>query len=416
MRTLLDALIRRFLVTGTLTVRYPDGRTSVHRGAPGPHIIFHVSDWRAIRRMVTDPALAFGEGYMDGTIVPVGTSLYDALDLLLTNLAAGGRQPVMAVHNFLSRALKHWTQFNPARRSRQNVAHHYDLDTRLYRLLLDPDMNYSCAYFEDGDETLAEAQRAKQRHIAAKLALRPGMRVLDIGCGWGGLGLHLAQEHGAIVTGITLSEEQLAVARARAAPLGDRVRFELMDYRALQGNWDRVVSVGMFEHVGLPHYAGYFAAIRRALTPDGIALVHAMGRSHGPAATNPWLAKYIFPGGYSPGLSEVLPAVEKSGLIMSDLEILRLHYAETLRRWRANGDAHRAEILALYDARFCRMFEFYLAGAELAFRRMGHVVWQMQLTRQIDAAPLTRGYMSESIPLIHSHPQAMALPGAVRMG
>ncbi|MGI4799230.1 MAG: class I SAM-dependent methyltransferase, partial [Janthinobacterium lividum] len=248
-----------------------------------------------------------------------------------------------------------------------------------------------------GDETIDEAQRAKKRHIAAKLLLdRPGLRVLDIGCGWGGMAITLARDYGADVTGITLSTEQLAVARQRAAEAGlsDRVRFELLDYRALTGSFDRIVSIGMFEHVGINHYRGFFDTVRRCLEPDGVALIHAIGRSHGPAATNAWLAKYIFPGGYSPALSEVLPDAERSGLITTDIEILRLHYAKTLSRWRDNLVHHHDAIRALYDDRFLRMMEFYLAGAELAFSRTGHMVWQLQLARRQNAVPLTRDYIS----------------------
>ena len=245
---------------------------------------------------------------------------------------------------------------------------------------------------------MEEAQAAKKRHIAAKLCLQPGLHVLDIGCGWGGLALTLAREHGVRVTGITLSKEQLAAARARAheAGLADRVRFELRDYRALRGPYDRIVSVGMFEHVGISHYRHFFQALCRSLAPHGVALVHAIGRSHGPAVTNPWLAKYIFPGGYAPALSEVMPAVERSGLVATDIEVLRLHYAETLRHWRRRLSARHGAIAALYDERFCRMFEFYLSGAELAFRHKGHMVWQMQLARRADAVPLTRDYITEA--------------------
>ena len=400
LRAVLDRLIRRFLVVGSLSVRYPDGHVSTHRGIePGPALAFQVTDWRAVRRMITNPALAFGEGYMDATIVPVGCGIYEALDLLLTNVARGGRQPVMALHALAGFMLKRWAQFNPVGRAARNAAHHYDLDGRLYALLLDADLQYSCAYFPTGRETLDEAQAAKKRHIAAKLRLdRPGLHVLDIGCGWGGMALTLAQDYGARVTGITLSQEQLEAARARAADAGlaDRVRFERLDYRAVPGQFDRIVSVGMFEHVGISHYAEFFRAIDRALAPDGVALVHAIGRSHGPAVTNPWLDRYIFPGGYSPALSEVLPPVERSGLVVADIEILRLHYAETLRHWRRNAERRREAIAALYDARFVRMFEFYLAGAELAFRRKGHMVWQMQLTHRVDAVPLTRDYVTDA--------------------
>ena len=399
LRTVLDGLIRRFLVIGSLSVRYPDGQTSLHKGPqPGPGIAFRVSDWGAVRRMAANPALAFGKGYMDGAITPVGCSIYDALDLLLANVAAGGRQPVMAAHALLGAAVKRWAQFNPMRRAARNAAHHYDLNGRLYALLLDDDRQYSCAYFRTGEETLEEAQAAKKQHIAAKLCLRPDLHVLDIGCGWGGLALFLAREHGVRVTGITLSREQLAAACARAheAGLADRVRFELRDYRAPHGRYDRIVSVGMFEHVGISHYRHFFQALCRSLAPDGVALVHAIGRSHGPAVTNPWLAKYIFPGGYAPALSEVMPAVEKSGLLATDIEVLRLHYAETLRHWRRRLSARHDAAAALYDERFCRMFEFYLSGAELAFRHKGHMVWQMQLARRADAVPLTQGYIADA--------------------
>jgi cyclopropane-fatty-acyl-phospholipid synthase len=287
-------------------------------------------------------------------------------------------------------------QYNPVGRSRRNVAHHYDLNGRLYSLFLDRDRQYSCGYFPRGDETLEEAQAAKKRHIAAKLCLdRPGLRVLDIGCGWGGMALTLAREFGAEVTGITLSREQLTEARARAAAEGleGRVKFELLDYRSITGTFDRIISVGMFEHVGVVHYRSFFETVARCLRSDGVALVHAIGRGDGPGSTNAWLRKYIFPGGYSPALSEVLPPIEQSRLFVTDVEILRLHYAETLRHWRRRFAANQDAIAALYDDRFCRMFEFYLAASELTFRRHGHMVWQVQLAHHHAAVPLTRDYI-----------------------
>jgi cyclopropane-fatty-acyl-phospholipid synthase len=285
-------------------------------------------------------------------------------------------------------------------RAQRNIAHHYDLNGRLYSLFLDRDRQYSCAYFNRGDETLEEAQLAKKRHIADKLCLdRPDLRVLDIGCGWGGLALTLARDYGARVTGITLSQEQLAAARDRAVAEGleDRVSFELMDYRAISQRFDRIVSVGMFEHVGIGYYQTFFDTLARILTPDGIALLHAIGRSGGPTSTNAWIDKYIFPGGYSPALSEVMPSVERSGLVATDIEILRLHYAETLRHWRWRFAANRDTIASIYDERFCRMFEFYLCGSELAFRRGGHMVFQIQLAARQDAVPLTRDYLLREI-------------------
>ena len=398
MQAILHAILRRFVTKGRLTVRYPDGRLATYSGAAGPEAAVHIRTARTLRRLVSDPALAVGEAYMDGSFAPLGCTLHDVLDVLMDNVAGSGVHPGVAVHRFARRLLRRLEQHNPAARASRNVAH-YDLDDRLYGLFLDRDWQYSCAYFPTGAETLDEAQAAKKRHIAAKLLLdQPGLQVLDIGCGWGGLALTLARDHGARVLGITLSTEQLARARTRAAALGltDRVRFELLDYRdpALQGPFDRIVSVGMFEHVGVNHYDAFFARIHGLLTPDGVALVHAIGRSRGPASTNPWLARYIFPGGYSPALSEVFPAAERSGLDATDLEVLRGHYAETLRHWQRRFAARRAEAAALYDERFCRMFELYLAGSELAFRRLGLMVWQMQLARSTRSLPPTRDYIA----------------------
>jgi cyclopropane-fatty-acyl-phospholipid synthase len=282
--------------------------------------------------------------------------------------------------------------------ARRNVSHHYDLSDELYRRFLDEDMQYSCAYFARPDMSLEEAQAAKKRHIAAKLLLKPEQRVLDIGCGWGGMALTLAEEADVEVHGVTLSTEQLAVAQARAEARGlaGRARFSLTDYRDVEGPYDRIVSVGMFEHVGRPNFQSYFDGVARLLTDDGVALIHAIGRSEGPNFTNAWMDKYIFPGGYIPALSEVLPAVERAGLFVTDIEILRLHYAETLRHWRQRFAAHRAEIAALYDERFCRMWEFYLGISEMSFRHRGHMVFQMQLARRVDTVPITRDYMGDA--------------------
>ncbi|PHK95907.1 SAM-dependent methyltransferase [Pseudoroseomonas rhizosphaerae] len=404
-----DRILSRMVRCGTLTVRYPDGRVRLYRGPDrspdsssgtraAPAAGIHIRSWRALRRLMLNPALGFGEAYMDGEIAPLNCSLYELTDLLALNMMARAYPAERLMEN-LRWLRRHIDQLNPAGRARRNVAHHYDLNGRLYALFLDRDRQYSCAYFPTGQETLEEAQLAKKRHIAAKLMLdRPGLEVLDIGCGWGGMALHLAREHGARVTGITLSAEQLEVARARAAEAGlaDRVRFELMDYRDWTRPVDRIVSVGMFEHVGIGHYRRFFRTLRGALREDGVALVHAIGRSDGPGSTNPWIARYIFPGGYAPALSEVLPAVEKAGLWVTDIEILRLHYAQTLAHWRRRFAANRDAIQSLYDERFCRMFEFYLTGSELAFRRLGHMNWQLQLTRSVDTLPLTRDYMAEA--------------------
>ena len=406
---LLDFALRRLIRTGSLVVRYPDGVIRRY-GDGAPQVGFEITDRRTVRRLGTNPALAFGEGYMDGTIRPLDCTLHDLLDLLTANLAGEGRHAGERVMEWLRHATRRLDQLNPARRARRNVAHHYDLNGRLYSLFLDRDRQYSCAYFPTGQETLEEAQALKKRHIAAKLKLdRPDLEVLDIGSGWGGMALTLARDFGARVTGITLSAEQLDAARARVAEAGlsDRVQFAMMDYRDWTRPMDRIVSVGMFEHVGVDHYRRFFRVVRNALREDGVALIHAIGRMDGRGSTNPWLAKYIFPGGYTPALSEVVPAVEKAGLWITDVEILRLHYAQTIAHWRARFARHRDAIAALYDERFCRMFEFYLAGCELGFRHGGHMIWQLQLARRVDSLPITRDYMVEA-ERVAERPRAMA--------
>jgi cyclopropane-fatty-acyl-phospholipid synthase len=397
MQTALDGILRYLIGTGRLSVRWPDGRLTLYSGNDGPSAGIVIRTNSAVRRLTLNPGLALGEAYMDGTVTPDGCSIYDVLDVICANLGRDNeRLPVMRFRTFLRQLKRRFDQYNPSVRAQKNVAHHYDLNGRLYSLFLDRDRQYSCAYFPRGDETLEEAQLAKKRHIAAKLYLdRPDLKVLDIGCGWGGLALTLARDYGARVTGITLSREQLSEARDRAIAEGleDRVNFELMDYRAVNQKFDRIVSVGMFEHVGIGFYQAFFDTVARGLTPDGVALIHAIGRSDGPSCTNPWIDKYIFPGGYCPSLSEVLPAVERSGLVATDIEILRLHYAQTLRQWRWRFTANRDTIASIYDERFCRMFEFYLSGSELAFRRGGHMVFQIQLGARQDAVPLTRDYL-----------------------
>ncbi len=400
MQRALEKILDRLVVEGHLTVRWPDGRETTYGQGQGRSAGVEIKSPASIRRLVLNPSLALGEGYMAGEIVPLDCSLFELLDLIVANVMAGPQGTlVMRLRARLGRLFRRVMQYNPAPRARRNAAHHYDLNGRLYSLFLDRDRQYSCAYFPHGDETIDAAQAAKKRHIAAKLLFtRPGLSVLDIGSGWGGLALTLAREHGAHVLGVTLSSEQLTESRARAsdAGLAGQVRFELQDYRSLDAEFDRIVSVGMFEHVGINHYPSFFATIRRCLAPDGVALLHAIGRSDGPGVTNRWIDKYIFPGGYCAALSEVLPVIERAGLWVTDIEILRLHYAETLARWRRRFLANRDTIAALLDERFCRMWEFYLVGAELAFRREGHMVFQIQLARAVDTVPLTRDYIFEA--------------------
>ncbi|MDR3535663.1 MAG: cyclopropane-fatty-acyl-phospholipid synthase [Acetobacteraceae bacterium] len=397
MQAALDAILQQFIVHGRLTVRWPNGRLQAYGDGDGPQAQIALRDRTTVRRLVLNPSLGVGESYMDGTLQPEGCSIHDVLDVLVCNLTANPTaHPMVRLRGILRTLKRRIDQYNPARLSQRNVAHHYDLNGRLYSLFLDRDRQYSCAYFPRGDETLEEAQAAKKRHIAAKLCLdRPDLNVLDIGCGWGGMALTLARDFGARVIGITLSQEQLAEARKRAIAEGleDRVRFEMLDYRSMNQRFDRIVSVGMFEHVGVGHFQTFFDTVARCLEPDGVALLHAIGRSDGPGSTNPWIAKYIFPGGYCPALSEVMSPLEKSGLFTTDVELLRLHYAETLRHWRRRFAANRDAIATLYDERFCRMFEFYLSGSEIAFRREGQMVFQIQMAHQQTAVPLTRDYI-----------------------
>jgi cyclopropane-fatty-acyl-phospholipid synthase len=349
----------------------------------------------AQRAIMLDPELKLGEAFMDGTLIIEQGAIADLLAILLGQPSwsvPGWARP----HRLLRYLFRRTQQVNLRRRAQRNVAHHYDLDGRLYALFLDADQQYSCGYFETPDQSLDDAQLAKKRHIAAKLRLERGTRVLDIGCGWGGLALYLAENAGARVTGITLSQEQFAIARTRALEHGQsgNAVFRLQDYREVDDRFDRIVSVGMFEHVGLGFYDTFFRKCSALLANDGVAVLHAIGRSGGPDITNPWIAKYIFPGGYIPALSEVLPAIERSGMITSDVEILQLHYAETLRAWRQRFLAHRDEAERLYDARFTRMWEFYLACSEMAFRENGMIVFQIQMCKRKGVVPATRDYIA----------------------
>ncbi len=389
-----QSFLRELVRTGDLTVTLPGGRRLAFGDGGAPHVEATIADRLTLGRIVARPSLGLAEAYMAGKLELTRGSMRDLLELALRHPAGDlpGPKPGPLARVWSALASEH----NARRSARRNVHHHYDLSVDLYRAFLDQDLQYSCAYFERPDLDLEEAQLAKKRHIAAKLALEPGQKVLDIGCGWGGMALSLAAWAGVSVDGVTLSEEQLRIARERAeaAGLSHLARFSLTDYRDVEGPYDRIVSVGMFEHVGRPNYQAYFDKIARLLKPDGVAVIHSIGRADGPSTTDAFTAKYIFPGGYIPALSEVLPRVERARLWVTDIEILRLHYAETLRRWQERFAARRAEMRALYDERFCRMWEFYLAGAEMGFRYGDHMNFQLQLARRVDAVPITRGYMA----------------------
>lgn len=399
MKNLMDFVLRKLIKKTRLKVIFPDKEYRLY----GP---INVEDYAEVefltpeicRRLLFNPGLAFGEGYMDGVIRPVNCSLYQLLKVVMQGDLIHDHfgEQVAAILRYCKRS---WSQLNLLDQSRKNVAHHYDLKKELYDLFLDDDRQYSCAYFRTGKENLNEAQYEKKKHIASKLLLnRPNLKILDIGCGWGGMALFLAQEYQAEVTGITLSHEQLQVAQDRAKQLGlqDRVHFKLMDYRSVKDVYDRIVSIGMFEHVGIDFYPEFFKDIKRMLQPDGVMVLHSIGRSDGPGSTNAWVNKYIFPGGYSPALSEAFTAVEKSGLWVTDCEILRLHYAKTIAFWRKNFEANKEAIIQMYDERFYRMFDFYLSSAELSFYYHNHINFQLQITANLHTLPITRDYMMET--------------------
>jgi cyclopropane-fatty-acyl-phospholipid synthase len=394
----MDRLLRYFLTQfirrGSMTFTTASGAKFTCGDGTGEPVSVRFLTGEAERRILLNPELALGEIYMDGTFVVEQGSIADALAILLNQPEILPRWAKLQW--WLRYLVRHAQQFNPRDRSKDNVARHYDLDGRLYSLFLDADQQYSCAYFETPDSSLDDAQLAKKRHLAAKLLVRPDDRVLDIGSGWGGLGLYLAEVTGADVTGVTLSTEQLQVSNARAAErnLTQSARFLLEDYRDIPGPFDRIVSVGMFEHVGVDFYETYFRRCAELLTDDGVLMLHSIGRSDGPDVTNPWIAKYIFPGGYIPALSEVIPAIERAGLLVCDIEILRLHYAETLKAWRERFMARRDEAVRLYDERFARMWEFYLAASEMSFRKQNLMNFQIQITKRQDVVPMTRDYIN----------------------
>jgi cyclopropane-fatty-acyl-phospholipid synthase len=398
----LSKLLSHLIQVGTLNVTDAEGGRHIFGGrSPGPAVNMKLSDARLYKALFFSPELAAGEAYMNGTLTFPDSSLRDFLALVSMNQnrPAGRPSTFHRTIGIVSRRLKRFQQSNPIGKAQQNIAHHYDVGNELYRLFLDDGLFYSCAYFENDEDTLEAAQRAKCRLIAAKLGLRPGQRILDIGSGWGGLAIYLAQMEDVHVLGVTLSKEQHALAeeRARSAGVGDRVRFELRDYREIDQKFDRIVSVGMFEHVGVQRYDEFFAKVGQLMPEDGVMLLHSIGHMSPPSTASPWLRKYIFPGAYSPSLSEVFPAVERNRLWVTDCEFLRLHYAMTLRHWYTRFEKNRDRIAQMYDERFCRMWEFYLISAEMMFRTGAQEVFHMQLSHKRDASPIRRDYIVDAL-------------------
>lgn len=400
-----EKLLTTTINEGSMIVETPGGTRFIAGDGSRPQVIVRVTTWSALTKIMLYPDLAIGEAYMDGTLIFEKGDIYDFLDIIFTNLKVDEPPGISRITRAIVGLLRRVGGYNSLKRSRRNVAHHYDLDGRLYELFLDRDRQYSCAYFESAEKGLDDAQLAKKRHLAAKLDLHEGQRVLDIGSGWGGLALYLARVAGVNVRGITLSTEQLAVSLDRAAADGmeDKVQFDLQDYRRLESQYDRIVSVGMFEHVGRKSYREFFTSLNGLLKNDGVAVLHYIGRATVPYETNPWVLKYIFPGGYMPSLSEVLPEIERQNLIVTDIEVLRLHYAETLRHWRERFLANRDKAVRLYDERFARMWEFYLAACETAFRYQGLVIHQIQIAKSVTSLPLTRDYMLEDENKLREH-------------
>ena len=416
MNVMLESLVRRLVRTGNLTLTTSDKTTRTFGDGNGQpvHVVIHTA--RAELAIALDPTLALPEAFMNGDLDVVAGDVYDLLGIAFRNMGDSGTPDSFWAKTIeaMRYAFRRVQQFNTGGRSRRNVQRHYDLSGELYRLFLDTDMQYSCAYFERPDMTLEEAQLAKKRHIAAKLKMKPGQTVLDIGSGWGGLGLYLAQCYEADVLGVTLSTEQHGVAteRARVGGLDGHVHFDIRDYRDISERFDRIVSVGMFEHVGVNHFRTFFSKTATMLKPDGVMLLHTIGRSGPPSVTSAFIRKYIFPGGYIPALSEITPAIEKAGLVVTDIEVLRLHYAETLKNWRQRFMANRERAKAIYDEAFCRMWEFYLAASEASFRFQDMVVFQIQLARRNDTLPLTRDYIGKCEKALAMHEIAHGVPVA----
>jgi len=391
---IMKSALQKFFVEGALVMLLPDGKR-LKIGTGVPTVTAHIHDWKTVWQIIFNADLHIGEAYMDGRLTFSQGDIYQFLDLCLRNLGRGKGLWIRRAQQRIRMLCRRMMMHNPIAKSQKNVAHHYDLSDQMYELFLDDDRQYSCAYYKNTQDSLEQAQAAKKQHIADKLLLESGQKVLDIGCGWGGLDHFLAKSKDADVTGLTLSKEQLHYAEQQTEKRGllERVRFLLKDYRQEKGSYDRIVSVGMFEHLGVGYFDQYFTKINELLKQDGIALIHTIGCANPPSSPHPWIAKYIFPGGYIPSLSEIMPSIERSGLIVTDIEVLRLHYAKTLQHWRQRFMQNRDKIKAIYDDRFCRMWEFYLAACEAGFRHSGLVVFQIQLAKKLDSVPLTRDYL-----------------------
>ncbi len=395
---LLNSLMRHFVRVGRLQVIDAHGRYHLYDGQPGPTLTLRLHDAKLHWQIFLNPELYVGEAYMDGTLTVEDGGLEDLFELYAVNQNDLYSHPLSWLYLQVTNIFRRFQNYNPIGRAQRNVAHHYDLSGQLYDLFLDQDRQYSCAYFAHEDDSLEAAQMNKKRRLAAKLHLKSNHRILDIGSGWGGLGLYLAQLEDVEVRGVTLSKEQheRSCQRASEQRLSDRVRFDLMDYRLVEGKFDRVVSVGMLEHVGVSHFREYFEKIEDLLTDDGVAVVHCIGNMKEPEPTSPWIRKYIFPGGYTPALSEIMKAVEHTRLWVADMEVLRVHYGLTLGHWNERFQRNRAQVAALYDERFCRMWEFYLLAAKAQFTHGRKMVFQLQLTKRRGSVPLTRYYLGEN--------------------
>ncbi|NNK79106.1 MAG: class I SAM-dependent methyltransferase [Litoreibacter sp.] len=389
-------MISKLVKKGTLVLNMPNGDEWRFGDGTKPQAVVTLKSRGLPFKLVRNPELAVGEAYMDGTLVIEDDNVRGLLALLIANHEEGNMPRWQKMIKALRIAKRRWDQWIPRKTAKQNAAHHYDISTDFYYLFLDEDRQYTCAYFRENDETLEQAQINKKRHIAGKLLIEPGMRVLDIGSGWGGLAITLAKEYGAHVVGVTLSEEQLKAARIRAEEAGvaDKVEFRLTDYRNVDETFDRIVSVGMLEHVGQPQYATYFNQIDKNLADDGIALIHFIGRVSPPGNLSPWFQKYIFPGGYTPAMSEVLHEVEKTGLQQADIEVWRTHYDRTLNEWLNRYEANLDQVRAMgYDERFIRMWRYYLIASELSMSDMPHVLFHLQLAKHQDTVPVCRDYL-----------------------